>query len=258
MGATDDGPGPARAATTLADLLTRDRRTEGQALRALTPDGLDRAYSYRDLLTTAWKAGNFLRHLGVRGADEAPEAGVSAVELAPDPLPEPVLTFLGAAGLGARARFDPRAGGDARVTVVAVDDADRYDPPPGATLVVYGGPPDDPGVAHWEEQVWSENPRAHPARVDADDPVLLDETGAVDHATVLAAARSAVDDAGLEPGDRVVVRAGLDDPRAVAAGVVAPLLVGGEVVFPDDEARGEYVVGDGPEPTRVALPTLSR
>jgi hypothetical protein len=247
-------PSPATGATTVGDLLSRDRRTEGLALRAFTNDGLNRTYSYRDVLTTAWKAGNFLRHLGVRGVGEAPEERVSTVEVAPDPLPEPVLTFLGAAGLGARTAFDPRADGRARVTVVGVDDEIRYDPPPGSRLVVYGGNPDSPETAHWEQEVWSENPRAHPARVNPDDTVLVASDERQSHATVLHAARAVVETERIAPGDRVAVRAGLADPRVVVAGVVAPLVAGATIVFADGERRGEYVVGDGPEERRVALP----
>ena len=252
-----DHPTPVEAATTVGDLLARERRTEGLALRALTDDGLDRTYSYRDALTTAWKTGNFLRHLGVRGVGEAPEERVSTVEVAPDPLPEPVFTLLGAAGLGARTAFEPRADGRARVTVVGVDDEGRYDPPPGSTLVVYGGAPDSPAVDHWEQEVWSENPRAHPALVGPDDTVLVAGDERHSHAAVLDAARSVVDAAGLAPGDRVAVRVDLGDPRVVVAGVVAPLLAGATVVFPDDAARGAYVVGEGPEERRVALPDLA-
>jgi hypothetical protein len=249
-------PARATAATTVGDLLARERRTRGLALRALTPDGLDRTYSYRDALTTAWKAGNFLRHLGVRGVGEAPEERVSTVEVAPDPLPEPVLTFLGAAGLGARTAFDPRADGRARVTVVGVGDEGRYDPPPGSTLVAYGGAPGAPGTEHWEQEVWSENPRAHPARVDPGETVIVADDDRFGHAAVLEAARSVVERADLDPGDRVAVRAGLGDPRVVVAGVVAPLLAGATVVFPDEERRGAYVVGEGPEARRVPLPDL--
>lgn len=249
-------PGPATGATTVGDLLERERRTGGLALRALTPDGLDRTYSYRDALTTAWKSGNFLRHLGVRGVGEAPEDRISTVEVAPDPLPEPVFTFLGAAGLGARTTFDPRADGRARVSVVGVDDAGRYDPPPGSKLVVYGGAPETPAVEHWEQEVWSENPRAHPARVDPGDTVLVAGDDRYSHARVLDAARSVVSDSGLEPGDRVAVRADFEDPRVVVAGVVAPLYAGATVVFPDDERRGAYVVGEGPEEQRVGFPDL--
>lgn len=254
--AVSEFPAPAADATTVGDLLVRERRTEGLALRALTADGLDRTYSYRDALTTAWKSGNFLRHLGVRGVSEAPAERVSTVEVATDPLPEPVFTFLGAAGLGARTVFDPRADGRARVTVVGVDDADRYDPPPGSKLVVYGGAPDSPAVDHWEQEVWSENPRAHPALVDSDDTVLVAGDARHSHGAVLDAARSVVSETDLAPGDRVAVRANLGDPRVVVAGVVAPLCAGATVVFPDDEERGEYTVGEGPEPTRIPLPAL--
>ena len=251
-----DHPAPATDARTLGGLLARERRTEGLALRALTADGLDRTYSYRDALTTAWKAGNFLRHLGVRGVGETPEERVSTVEVAPDPLPEPVSTFLGAAGLGARTAFEPRAEGRARVTAVHADDAGRYDPPPGSKLVVYGGAPDSPETDHWEQEVWSENPRAHPALVDPDETALVAGDDRYSHATVLDAAESVVERAGVAPGDRVAVRATLADPRVVVAGVVAPLLAGATVVFPDDEARGAYVVGEGPEATRISLPRL--
>jgi len=251
-----DHPAPAEGVTTLGDLFVRERRAEGLALRALTPAGLDRTYSYRDALTTAWKTGNFLRHLGVRGVGEAPEDRVSTVEIAPDPLPEPILTLLGAAGLGARTTFRPRAEGRARVTVVDVDAEDRYDPPPGSKLAVYGGAPTAPDVDHWEQEVWSENPRAHPARVDPNDTVLVAGDTRHSHTAVLDAARSVVEAAGLDPGDRVAVRGDLSDPRVVVAGVVAPLYAAATVVLPDEEARGAYVVGDGPEERRITLPRL--
>ena len=44
-----DHPSPVAGATTVGDLLARERRAEGLALRALTDDGLDRTYSYREL-----------------------------------------------------------------------------------------------------------------------------------------------------------------------------------------------------------------
>lgn len=250
-----DHPAPARDASVVGDLLARGRRCEALALRAADGD-LDRRYSYRDLLTTAWKAGNFLRHLGVRGVGEAPEDRISTVEVAPDPLPEPVLTFLGAAGLGARTSFAPRAAGAARATVVGTSDADRYDPPPGSKLVAYGDRPSEPSVEHWETEVWSENPRAHPARVDPGETVLVARARRHDHATVLDAAWRVVERAALDSGDRVAVRADLGDPRVVAAGVLAPLVAGATAVFPDDGSSAEYVVGSGPEATRIDLPDL--
>lgn len=244
-------PAPAADATLLGDLVGRSRRTDAPALRALP---LDRGYSYRDLSVTAAKAGNFLRHLGIRGAAEVedPRDPGRTVEVAPDPRPEPVATLFGAAGLGAAARLDPVADGTARVTVVGSDRLPVIGSPPGAKLVVYGDAPDDPAVEHWESSVWSENPYPQPARVEPEDDALV-AAGRYGHTVVLAAARAVRSELGLAPGDAVAVRDELSDPRVVVAGVVAPLLAGGTVVFPDGSRApvGVASVGDGPEPASV-------
>ena len=77
---------------TLGELLARERRSERVACRV----GADtRRYDYGRFLTTAWQAGNYLRHLGVR-------EGV-VVGVADDPIPESLLAALGAGLLGATA-----------------------------------------------------------------------------------------------------------------------------------------------------------
>ncbi|MFC7137131.1 hypothetical protein [Halobaculum litoreum] len=85
----------------VGDLVARERRSERLALHAAE---LDRTYSYFDLCNTAYKVGNVLSHRGVREGDR--------LVVDPTPLPEPVLTFLGAALLGAVTEFDadPLAG----------------------------------------------------------------------------------------------------------------------------------------------------
>jgi hypothetical protein len=224
----------------LGDLVARDRRSDRPALRA----GGSRRYSYHDFCTTSYKAGNFLRYLGVDAGD--------AVAVEPDPLPEPVLTFFGAALLGAATRFDPdRPDGDPRATVVPVEREAAFDPAPGRKLAVYGGAPESPDVDHWEQEVWSENPAFPPTAVDADSAALLAGDRAVSHRTLLDAARHVVAETGLCEGTTVAVRGSLADPGVVAAGVVAPLLAGGVVVFPDPEAVCDVAVGDGPEPLTV-------
>ncbi|MFB6301804.1 MAG: acetyl-CoA synthetase [Haloferacaceae archaeon] len=261
---TADRPLPARDARVLGDLVARERRAARPAIRSYT-GARERTVSYRDCVTTAAKAGNLLRHLGVRGGDAVDGTGeVGAgtggrsprlVAIAPDPVPEPILAFLGAATVGGVARFDPRAT-DARALVVSAADEDRYEPSPGTNVVVYGGEPADPGTAHWESDVWSENPAVPPAGVDPPDPVLgADRT--YTHAELLAAARTAVDRLDVAPGDAIAVRASLADPRAVVAGVLAPLLAGGVVVLPDDEPRAGAGVGEGPEPRTAVLDDVS-
>lgn len=261
---TADRPRPARTARTVGDLVARERRAEAPALRSFEA-GDERTVRYRDCVTTAAKAGNVLRHLGVRGRDAVDAAptpddptGAPApwlVAVAPDPRPEPLLTFLGAAAVGAVGRFDPDAG-DARVCVVGAGDREAYDPPPGTTLVVYGDDPAASGTVHWESEVWSENPATPPAGVAPDDPALVADRHHT-HAELLAAARTVVDRLDLAPGDGVALRASLADPRAVAAGVLAPLLAGGVVVLPDGEPRAGVAVGDGPEPTILSPDDVS-
>jgi hypothetical protein len=235
-------------ASVVGDLLARERRGPETAL----VDGTrDRSRSYRDVCTTAYKAGNFLRYLGVDGGD--------TVAIAPEARPQPVFTFLGASLLGAVTRF--AATTDAAAVVVDAADEASVSPPPGTKLAVYGGAPARPDTVHWEETVWSENPAFPPTPVDPADPVVAsaDGTTTYDHGRVLAAARRVVEEWSLDAGDGVALRAPLGDPRTVAAGVVAPLLAGGHVVLPaTDGSRTDAVVavGDGPEPS-LSLDSVS-
>lgn len=211
---------------TLGDLVARDRRSSALALRV---PALDRDYSYRDFCTTAWKAGNFLSFLGVRGG------GRVAIE--PDLLPEPLLTVFGAALHGATVTFDTTDAG-VRVLVVPQGREDEFTDVPGTKRVVYGGPPSDPGVSHWEKEVWSENPAFPPTDVDPDSPVFTASGDEYSHRTLLTAASHVVEAVDLTPEDDVVVREPLKTPGVVVAGVLAPLSVGATVVFPDPDREG--------------------
>ena len=246
----------------LGDLLARDRRTRDIAVE--TDDGRKR--SYHQLITNAYKAANVCRYLGVRAG--------ATVAVAPIPSLHPLLAFLGAAGLGARVRFDPTAGIDAgdRLVVAPVADEAALSPPPGTNLAVFGGPPEQPETTHWEQELWSENPGMPPAGTTSDDPALVDAAGTEHaHGAVLDAASGVAAEYDIGPESRVVLRTTFADPRAVAAGVVAPLAVGGACVLagstppePDAEPRGDLAVvaDDGecdtspdgvPEPKRLPL-----
>ena len=240
----------------VGDLVGRERRSDRLALHAAE---LDRRYSYFDLCNTACKAGNVLRHLGVREGDR--------VVVDPRPLPEPVFTFLGAALLGAVAEFgaDIDPAGDARAVVVGAGREAEFDLPGGSKLCVFGDEPDRPNTTHWEAEVWSENPAFPPTDHDPADPVLCapDDGAARSHAALLAAAGDAVEALGLDTDSRVAVRAPLSDPRTVAAGVIAPLVAGAAIALPsgDDpvDATGA-VVADGravPEARTLALDAVS-
>jgi hypothetical protein len=239
----------------LGDLVARERRSDRTALR--TAGG--RRYSYHDFCTTSYKAGNFLRYLGVRAGD--------TVAVEPDPLPEPILTFFGALQLGAGTRFDPGvsragAGSDApsdppRATVVPVDRENEFSLPPGHKLAVYGGSPASPEVAHWEQEVWSENPAFPPTEVDPASPALVTAAGAATHEDLLTVARRVVAETGLGDRDEVAVRGSLSHPGVVGGGLIAPILAGATVVFPADDETCDVAVGEGPEETVVDPDSLA-
>ncbi|GAB7010537.1 hypothetical protein [Halorubrum trueperi] len=231
----------------IGDLLERDRRSRDVAI--VTADGRER--TYHDAITNAYKATNVLRYLGAREG--------STVAIDPAPGLHTALAFLGAARLGAPVRFDPDAGIEAGDCVVLVDVADEAttDPTPGTNLAAFGGPPERPETTHWEQELWSENPATPPSDVAPADPVLRGadphraEPAARDishrdptprdisHRDLLAAASSVAERYEIEPGTRVVLRSDLADPRALAAGLLAPLSTGATAVLTDRNREPE-------------------
>lgn len=254
---------------TLGDLLVRGDRPDDDP--DVSPDDVTVRvhgepaveYSRADFVTTAWKTASFFRHRGVHEG-----ATVAVVD---DPAVPALLSFFGAVQLGAVVRFVPAPSEgapsatelDARLLIGPGEAVLEYGLPPGATRIAYTDHPEgveDPAVEAFGESVWSENPVAPPEEVASDAPALAAPAtpGEVrTHEEVLAtAARIA---ATTDLAGEVAVRAPLSDPRTVAAGIVAPLLVGGTVVFPDaaagDESVADVAVADGPapEPETVGL-----
>ena len=229
----------------LGDLVARERRSDRPAVHLVEAD---RTISYHDFCTTAYKAGNVLRYLGVRAGTTVAIGGRVG--------PQPLWGFYGAGQLGAVTRFAARDDRDdvtARVLLLPVADEEGVSPPPETKLATYGGAPTQATTLHWEKELWSENPAVHPTDVDPADPVLHTGTGTLSHEAVLGAARTVCEAFGFDESTRVAVRGPLSEPHVVAAGVVAPVLAGGTVVVPDDEASGDVaVVGtqrdEAPEP----------
>ena len=237
----------------VGDLLARDRRTRDAAL--VTPDSRER--TYHDLITNGYKAANVLRYLGVR----------TGATIAVDPTPgfHTTLAFLGAAAVGAPVRFDPEAGIEAgdRVVLAPVATAAALDPAPGTNLAAFGGPPERADTTHWEQELWSENPGTPPSDVAPDDAAVVGPEQAYSHRELCSVAAGVAEEADLDGKTRVVLRQLFADATAVAAGLVAPLSVGGTAVLTgsgsrDDEngnSRGDVAIAPAdatvPEPDRV-------
>jgi hypothetical protein len=217
---------------TLGDAIARDRRSDQPALFG---PSTGRAYDYRRFCTSAWKTGNFLRYLGVRGG--------SVVAIADEAIVEPILTLYGAAELGAVISFGPDAAIEEQVRALVIPAAAVDDHAVGTSTkrVVYGDPPDDPSISYFERDVWSENPTAPPDRVDPDDPLLEASTDRYTHRDLLTAAGAVIDEHGLESGDSVAVVGSFADPGVVAAGLIAPIVAGARIVV--GESAADLVVG---------------
>ncbi|MFP8954251.1 hypothetical protein ACLI4Z_14970 [Natrialbaceae archaeon A-arb3/5] len=247
-------------AATVADLFVRDRRDDRTAL----VDATGKEFDYHWLCTTSWKAGNFLRHSGIR-------EGVTVGVVGDGPLA--LFACFGTTLLGGTTRFDPPTDlaneDDVRALVAPVDEleTDEYQLPAGAQRVGYGQKPESPGIHHFDAGLWSENPSFPPLSVDLDAAFLREDDRTIQHNDALAAARAVVDEYGLGADDRIVVREPLADARTVIAGVIAPLLVGGVVVLTNsaDEGtetetdRGTYAVSSEsvPEADRIPLETVT-
>lgn len=219
----------------LGDLVARERRSGRPAVHVVESD---RSISYRDFCTTAYKAGNVLRYLGVREGSTVAVAGAAGSH--------PLWAFYGAAQLGAVTRFvspDEWSSADAsRVLVLPVDHEDVADPLPGTKLATYGGAPTRATTLHWEKELWSENPAVHPTAVAPSDPLLTTEAETYTHEAMLDAAAATVERFDLDAEGRVAVRGPLSDPHVIAAGLVAPILAGGTVVVPDDGDSADIAV----------------
>ena len=234
---------------TIGDLVAEAREREGTIFESAERST---AFSYRDFCTNAWKAGNLFRHYGVRGgARVAVVAGPKAPTADDEPgwlgeTPESFLALLGAALDGAIVDPDPPSAVEAKVLVTPNAWMDEYERGPGTKPIAYGGPPEDPRVAHFEREAWSENPVRPPGEFGARDPLL-----AVDalygHGDLLAASRRVVAEYDLTDDDEVALRAPVTEPGTIVAGLLAPMRVGATVLL-GDGATGTVAVADGEAP----------
>ncbi|MDJ1431662.1 hypothetical protein [Halostagnicola sp. A-GB9-2] len=265
-------------AATVGELFTRDRRSDRPSLE----DATGRTYDTHWLCTSTWKAGNFLRHSGVR---EGVRVGVVGSG------PMALLSFFGTALLEGTTRFDPPKNltseaareptaddGPYRAVVAPTSRVGDFELPDGAQRIGYGASSDEPAVHHFDKGLWSENPSFPPIDLGSGTPLLTDGERMVTHGEALECAREIIETEEIEAGDRVVLRAPLADPRTVAAGVIAPLLADGVFVLTeemsgfeerDPDKRGAYADNRGayavttreresvPEPRRLDLEGVS-
>jgi len=226
---------------TLADLVAAGRERDGTAVEVA---GRTTPYSYREFCTNVWKAANLLGHYGVHpGGDVAVVPGRKEAES--DGWPEqrgfvdsadPLLALLGGTLPGATVTATPDQPVESRALVLPAGWWAQYETTPRCSALAYGGPPEDPQLAHFEAERWSENPTKPPEQVDPATPALRVDGATHSHGELLAAATTVTDRHGLDEASRVGLTAPVDAPAALVAGVLAPLSVGGTVVLAPDAA----------------------
>jgi len=243
----------------LGDLVAPSRRRDAPAYRHAEEPA--RCWSYETLCTTTWRTANLLRLYGVHtgatvGIVDAPKEPGATADDGRDPatpIPEVIGALLGAGLLGAVVEFDPDPDFEGAALLCPAAVAAEAGVGPECTVLAYGGPPADPSVVHFEEEVWSETPIAPPESVRPDADVLAAGRDRFDHATLLGAAAGFADEQGLDDGDTVAVDASLAEPGTVVAGVIAPLLVGAAIQVGGGSATVR--IGDGGiAPATVRIP----
>ncbi|MBX0321738.1 hypothetical protein EGH21_01710 [Halomicroarcula sp. F13] len=228
----------------LGDLVADGRGREGPLFTA--PERTA-PYSYRDFCTNVWKGGNLMRHYGVRhGTRVAVVAGPKDPVDGDEPgylgdAPDPLLAVLAATLDGAIVDVDPPSAVDATALVAPAAWLDRYELGPGTKALAYGGPSDDPTVAQFERELWSENPLQPPGDVAPDDPALAG-TETYTHGDLLAASERVVADYDLDGDTEVALRAPVTTAGAIVAGLLAPMRAGATVLL-----GGEGDVAVAPE-----------
>jgi len=141
---------------------------------------------------------------------------------------------------------------DARAVVLPDAWLDRHEVEAGCSRLAYGGPPEESGVAHFERELWSENPIEPPDPVQPGDTVLRVDDETFTHEQLLTAGESTAEEYGLTARDSVGLDASLESAGAVAAGIVAPLTVGATVRVGGDLSDAGYVVREGDDEGVVA------
>lgn len=234
----------------IGDLVARDRGEN--TLWIDRPGPRSRSWSGEQFCVDAWKAGNLLRHYGVHEGstvgvlDGADERGA--------PSPQALIGLFGAWLLGANVTVNPGPTPDVRALVGPTPAIDAANLPAGSKALGFGTSPEDPTVAHFEGERWSENPTRFPADVGSDVTAVLDEEQSYTHAELLAAGRRIGEKEDLQACSRV----GLDGLRSageIVAGVIAPLQAGATVALGSeaDLVVGETAAEDAIRPSNVRI-----
>ena len=232
---------------TLEDLL--DGADYGDDVAFGAPGQSEQIYTYDQLRETVYGFANVLEEQGLTTG--------SRIAISDGQGPFPALVFLSAAVLGNAAWIGAPQRVKAHAVVAPSQHVNEYTLPDGALRVGYGSTPDSDDVVHFERAVYRADGESPAIGVLPGTKVITDGEWQYSHRNLLNAGREIADR--LDAETTVAVRAPLSDPRTVAGAVVAPMLVGGSVRFPDDaDTAGDVAITDdtAPEPRAIHVDTI--
>lgn len=230
---------------TLKDLVADCRGAGGAVIETAARTA---PYTYDEFVPNVWKSGNLFGHYGGHPGAEitvvaGPKNATSEETSQRIDAAEPLFAVLGATLLGATVRLQPVEPVESRALVLPAGWVDRYEITPQCTRIAYGGPPTEPDVVHFEEEMWSENPIEPPERVEADDPALIDDSGSYSHRELLVTAEELVTEYDLDAGSTVGLDGPVTEPGAVVA-LLAALLAEATLVLVESESERETAETD--------------
>ncbi|XGI83731.1 hypothetical protein ACEU6E_00335 [Halorutilales archaeon Cl-col2-1] len=182
------------------------------------------SYSWDTFTATVRKTANLASGLGLRRGD--------TITVSDHDTPESLFFFLGASLIGAQTVFGD---GDEDATLTVTPCSETKDV--SATRLCYGEKPDDPGVTHYEREIWGESPLFPSDRLSQpDDTVLLSGSRRYTQEELVTAAEEVADDYGIAEYDEAVTGS-VSTPETLVAGILAPLISRTTVSLPGDGSR---------------------
>jgi non-ribosomal peptide synthetase component E (peptide arylation enzyme) len=232
---------------TLDELFNQTDYEDAAALRA--PGRGEQVYTYERLRETVSETATLFHEMGIDSD--------SRVAIAAHPTAYPVFAFYAAGLLGATTWVGPPQRVNAHVAVAPSDMVVGYQLPDGAARIGYGETPDDDDVLHFERAIWNTEAEHPTLDVLPGTKAITDGEWKFSHRNLLEAAKDVAER--LDEDTTVSVRADLSNPCAIAGGIVAPLLVGGTIRFPDTAAQptGDVAITDEEAPEPRSIPVQS-
>jgi hypothetical protein len=199
-------------------------------------------YTAKRFRRMVYKTANFLRYRGVHER--------SSIALADVHTPQTVFSFLGVGLLGGSINFGLDAVVDAHMVIGPTHEVEALDVSETTSLVGFEAPPEDPRIAFFEREIWSETAHLPPGDLDPGRRIF-DESSVGTQRCVVSTALDQADSFGSR--SMIAVRESFTDRGTPIAGILAPLIADATILLPTGDQTGTIAISSdpAPEPDRI-------